>query len=210
MANNEIGAEVERLQRSFEFAAEWQITAAGYWANMQFFLGTAAAALAAVSSGTAFSKQSTIAGALAAAAALAAAVLASLRPAERAEQHQQAAAQYHALAVEARLLRGFGDNVGNRPSTDAVKELEHRVLKLDADSPWVPRRLARKTQAFVRDGLRYYDNEGGTPRPSWWRRLVIRINRLIGRSDDQSTIGARDSEQRQEHGSPAASGRRPD
>lgn len=160
MTTDQIAAEVERLHRASSFAAEWQITAAGFWANLQFFLGAAAAALAAVSSGTAFSEQSVLAGSLAAAAALAAAVLASLRPAERAAHHQQAAGAYHALAVEARMLRDFGGAGGGTPSLDELRKLEARCLQLDAESPWAPRRLARKTQEFLRDGRRYYDNEG--------------------------------------------------
>src|SRR4051794_29742592 len=94
----DISRESETLQRSCEFKAEWQGTAAGFWGNVQVFLGSAAAVLAAVSSGSAFSNKSELAGALAAAAALAAAVLASLQPSERAEGHQRAAGAYHALA----------------------------------------------------------------------------------------------------------------
>jgi hypothetical protein len=176
MGNDEIGAEIRRLQRCCDFAAEWQITAAGFWANTQFILGTAAASLAAVSSGTAFSKQSVIAGSLAAAAAITAAVLASLQPAERAERHQQAAAQFHALAVEARRLDGFQSGDETRP-VDALKDLQDRILKLEADSPWAPRRLAVKTQMFLRDGRRYYDNEGDASPKSWRRRWFGWISR---------------------------------
>jgi len=160
MTTDDILAEIDRLHRATAFAAEWQITAAGFWANVQFFLGAAAAALAAVSSGTAFSEHSVVAGSLAAAAALAAAVLASLRPAERTAQHQQAAATYHALAVEARMLHGFGGAGGGTPTLDDLRKLEARKVKLDADSPWAPRRLAKKTEGFLEKGRRYYDNEG--------------------------------------------------
>jgi hypothetical protein len=190
MLSDEIAAQVKHLQLRSEFAAEWQITAAGFWINVQFFLGSAAAALAAVSSGTAFSNKSVVAGSLAAAAALAAAVLASLRPAERADRHQQAAAAYHALAVDARLFSQFGpgdDEAQPIASLKRLKELEARALKLDADSPWAPRRLARKTQTFISDGRRYYDNEGaiGGPGPtqSWWSKLRAQAprNRRRGR-----------------------------
>ena len=157
---DEILAEIDRLQRASAFAAEWQITAAGFWANVQFFLGAAAAALAAVSSGTAFSDHSVVAGSLAAAAALAAAVLASLRPAERTAQHQQAAAAYHALAVETRMLHGFGGAGGAGPALDDLRKLEARKVKLDSDAPWAPRRLSKKTEKFLQNGRRYYDNEG--------------------------------------------------
>ena len=149
---------LERLMRRSEFAAEWQVTAAGFWTNVQLFLGAAAAALAAVTSGTAFSNHSVWAGSLAAAAALAAAVLASLRPAERAEAHQQAAAAFHRLAVDARLLIESGATP--QDGTPALLKLEQRAVELSVTSPWAPRRLARKTMGFLEKGQQYYDNEG--------------------------------------------------
>ena len=152
----DVTGEIDRVQRCCDFAAEWQVTAAGFWTNVQLFLGAAAAALAAVSSGSAFSNQDVLAGSLAAAAALAAAVLASLRPQERAEAHQAAAAAYHALAVEARLAR---DGLAQQ-GADALASLETRKVELDTSSPWAPRRLAKKTEKFLRNGRRYYDNEG--------------------------------------------------
>ncbi len=155
----DVDAEAERLQRRCEFAAEWQVTAAGFWTNLQFFLGATAAALAAVSSGSAFSDHSVLAGSLAAAAALAAAVLASLRPAERAEAHQQAAAAFHALAVDARLFRQL-DPPPEQQAREALTTLERRTVELNTTSPWAPRRLARKTEKFLRNNQRYYDNEG--------------------------------------------------
>jgi hypothetical protein len=162
MLPNEVSSEAERLQRCCGFAAEWQVTASGFWANVQFALGSAAAALAAVSSGTAFSDHSVVAGSLAAAAALAAAVLTSLRPAERAELHKQAAVAYHSLAVEIRLYRELGVTQGgdDLPPLDVLAGLEARAVELDGKSPWVPRRLAKKTEKFLRKGREYFDNDG--------------------------------------------------
>ena len=162
----EVSAEAERLQRCCAFAAECQVTASGFWANIQLFLGATAAALAAISSGSAFSEHNVVAGILAATAALAAAVLASLRPGERAESHQKAAGEYHRLAVDLRLFREFGRVPDDEPQEaeaeplDTLTALEKRVVALDQSSPWVPRRLAKKTQGFVRKGRAYYDNEG--------------------------------------------------
>jgi hypothetical protein len=177
MTDDRAKAELERLQTRWGFAAEWQITAAGFWLNIQFFLGAAAAALAAVSSGTAFAKKSIIAGWFAAAAAIAAAVLASLRPAERAERHQRSAAEYHALAVDARLYREHKIVAARIESSDELKVLEwfeERGKAIDKHSPWAPRRLVRKTQEFVATGRRYFDNDGNTKVPTHsmrpWRR----------------------------------------
>jgi hypothetical protein len=48
----EIDGEARRLQDCCDFAAEWQVTAAGFWTNLQMFLGAAAAGLAAIASGS--------------------------------------------------------------------------------------------------------------------------------------------------------------
>jgi hypothetical protein len=168
MAHGHVEAEFRRLQKNWEFAAEWQITAAGFWLNIQFFLGAAAAALAAVSSGTAFAKKSVIAGSFAAAAAIAAAVLASLRPAERAERHQRSAGDYHALAVDVRLYREHEIVVAKIESPDELKVLEwfeNRGKAIENDSPWAPRRLVGKTQVLIAKGRRYYDNDGSSVAP---------------------------------------------
>jgi hypothetical protein len=176
MDDDGVKTELQRLQSNWEFAAEWQITAAGFWLNVQFFLGAAAAALAAVSSGTAFGNKTVVAGSFAAAAAIAAAVLASLRPAERAERHQRSATEYHALAVDARLYREHGIVVAKIESSDERKVLEwfeERGKAIDKDSPWAPRRLVRKTQGFLKTGRQYFDNDGSSvvpPRSLWLGR----------------------------------------
>ena len=187
MADNRAETELGRLQRNWEFAAEWQITAAGFWLNVQFFLGAAAAALAAVSSGTAFGKQTVIAGSFAAAAAIAAAVLASLRPAERAERHQRSAMEYHALAVDARLYREHKIVAAKiEPSEEltVLQWFEERGKAIDKDSPWAPRRLVRKTQGFLETGRRYFDNDGSSEVPArrmWpWRRTAATDRNVDG------------------------------
>jgi hypothetical protein len=151
------------LERCCRFDAEWQVTAAGFWTNMQMGLGAAAAGLAAVSSGSAFSEKNVLAGSLAAAAALAAAVLAALRPGERADAHQKAAVDYHALTVEVRQLRGSPEPPDPAQRLAAVVALERRAAALDAKSPWAPRRLAAKTRKFMEKGEPYFDNEGPEP-----------------------------------------------
>ena len=126
----DIDGEARRLQESRDFAAEWQVTAAGFWMNLQMLLGAAAAGLAAVASGSAFSDQNVFAGALAAAAALAAAVLASLRPGERSEEHKKAADEYHALVIDLRVFREFGV----APAQKDGKPLEILAFLEDAPS----------------------------------------------------------------------------
>jgi hypothetical protein len=160
VATPEVDGRATHLERCCRFAAEWQVMAAGFWTNMQMGLGAAAAGLAAVSSGSAFSDKNVLAGSLAAAAALAAAVLAALRPGERADVHQKAAVDYHALTVEVRQLRGSADPADAPRRLAAVVALERRAAALDAKSPWAPRRLARKTTKFLEKGEPYFDNEG--------------------------------------------------
>jgi hypothetical protein len=158
---DDVSAEATRLQGCCEFAAEWQVTAAGFWTNVQLVLGAAAAGLAAISSGTAFSKQNVVAGILAAAAALAAAVLASLRPGERSEAHKKAADSYHALAVDLRLFTQFsGFPLDAGSPQEALTAFEARAVALAQSSPWAPRRLERKTKSLLADGRRFYDNDG--------------------------------------------------
>ena len=77
--SEELKAESERLQRGCDFAAERQVAAAGFWTNIQLFLGATAAGLAAFASGSAFSDQNVRAGILAAEAA--SPRVGSLRPA---------------------------------------------------------------------------------------------------------------------------------
>ncbi len=138
--SEELKAESERLQRGCDFAAERQVAAAGFWTNIQLFLGATAAGLAAFASGSAFSDQNVLAGILAAAAALAAAVLASLRPGERAAAHQRAARSYHALGVDIRIFRDFDAKPTNgRREVDVLRKLLSRSAALDASSPWVRR-----------------------------------------------------------------------
>jgi hypothetical protein len=161
VGSDEIRFEAERLQRCCEFAAERQVTAASFWTNMRLFLGAAAAALAAFSSGFAFSEQHVLAGILAAAAALAAAVLASLGPAERSQAHQRAAGSYYALSVDIRVFRDFDARPYNGRQEIEIRKLLARSAALDANTPWVPRRLGRKTEKFMRKGQRYYDHAYG-------------------------------------------------
>jgi hypothetical protein len=158
----DIDAEARRLQECCDFAAEWQVTAAGFWTNLQMFLGAAAAGLAAIASGSAFSDKNVFAGALAAAAALAAAVLASLRPGERSEEHKKAADEYHALVIDLRMFREFAVAPAEKEGQplEVLAFLEERAVAMTQASPWAPRRLERKTKKLLADGRRFYDNDG--------------------------------------------------
>ena len=161
VTSSQVDTEANRLQQCCEFAAEWQVTAAGFWANAQFLLGATAAGLAAISSGTAFSDEGVVAGALAGAAALAAAVLAALRPGERSAEHKHAADDYHALAVDLRLFRELGVAPGDEDQPLGVlAAFERRAVELARSSPWAPRRLEKKTKKLLKNGRRYFDNDG--------------------------------------------------
>lgn len=164
MGSDKVRFEAEHLQRCCEFAAERQVTAAGFWIGMQLFLGATVAALAAFSSGAAFGDQNVLAGSLAAAAALAAAVLVSLGPAERAQAHHKAAGSYRRLCVDVRLFREFDARpVNGRQEVDVLRKLLARSAALDANTPWVARRVGRKTEKLMREGQHYFDHAYGEP-----------------------------------------------
>lgn len=162
MGADKVNVEAERLERCCEFAAERQVTAAGFWTSLQVLLGAVAAVLAAFASGAAFSDHNALAGTLAAAAALAAAVLASLEPAERAQSHRRAAGAYHRLCVEVRIFRDFDARPHNgRQQLEVLRKLMVRSAALDANSPWVHRSVGRRTEKLMQAGQRYYDHAYG-------------------------------------------------
>jgi hypothetical protein len=154
-----VRAEAEDLRSRAEFAAEWQATAVGFWSNVELVLGSLAAGLAAISSGTAFSDQKVIAGSLAAVAALAAAVLAALRPGERSHAHKKAADEFHALAVDLRLFGKFGAADAVDALEQALRDFEARAVNVTRSAPWAPRRLEKRTKEFWASGRRFYDNK---------------------------------------------------
>jgi hypothetical protein len=156
-------SEARHLEQVCRFAAECQITAVGFWANLQIWVGGLAAVLAAVSSGSAFADQTILAGSLAIGAAAASAVVASIQPNSRAESHLKAASKYNELRLDAHMLVVLEESM----TPAQVQELANRLAKLASASPWYPRRLAKRAQSLIDEGKGYFDNVGlghpGTP-----------------------------------------------
>lgn len=140
--------------------AESHVTAAGFWGTFQWVIGGAAAVLAAVASGTAFTSQPTVAGVLALLGAGAAAVMTALRPGDLAAQHYRAAGAYHRLQTDARQLWEFDPDADATTLRTAVRDLTTRWSTITEESPRIPRRLIRVAgERYVARGRGYF------PRP---------------------------------------------
>lgn len=143
------------LEAAAAWSAEYQMTATGFWTNLQISLGAAAAVIAGVSSVSALRNSTLLAGISAAVAAALSAVLASIRPSERAQNHDKAGREYNAVRVALQQL------LAEPPSapTELAKGIEvirKQWLSVSTTSPWVPRRLYRKTRRLVADGTPYF------------------------------------------------------
>ena len=93
--DRQIKQRADEYSRNLEQAswrqAELHMTAAGFWGNFQWAFGGAAAVLAAVASGTAFSHYPSAAGVLALCSAGSAALVTALRPGDISAQHLKSA-----------------------------------------------------------------------------------------------------------------------
>jgi hypothetical protein len=138
--------------------AELHITASGFWGTFQWIFGGAAAVLAAVASGTAFSNYPLAAGILALGGAGSAALVTALRPGDLSSQHLKSATDFNTLQNEARNLWEFGlEQLTTDETVTAVGRLSQQWTAITSASPRVPRRLYRVAEArYGRKGMYYF------------------------------------------------------
>jgi len=167
--------EASKLARLALYRAECHITSARFFSNLHIFGGAAAAGLAAVASGTAFTAQTLLAGIFAILAAALTGLLTVVHPSDRAKSHQHASSEYYRLAGKLDEFLTFGaseQTVDARPQLHAppptvseepaieveakerTPEEAYLALKapfwaLEAESPTVPVRLSRKTELWI-------------------------------------------------------------
>ncbi len=155
-------------QRANEFArdleldswhqAELHITAAGFWGTFQWIFGGAAAVLAAVASGAAFSHYPLAAGILALGGAGSAAIVTALRPGDISAQHLSSASGFNNRQNDARDLWEFGlEHLDVNESRSEISRLSRRWSEIMSGSPRVPRRLFKVTdRRYGRKGMYYF------------------------------------------------------
>jgi hypothetical protein len=138
--------------------AELHSTAAGFWGNFQWVFGGAAAVLAAVASGAAFSHYPFIAGILALCGAGSAAIVTALRPGDISAQHLKSAAGFNSLQNDARNLWEFeAERLDADESRSEVSQLGRRWNEIMEGSPRVPRRLFAVTdERYGKKGMYYF------------------------------------------------------
>lgn len=131
-ANADIATQqAERLVVSNLFRAECHGTAARFFANVHVFVGALAAGLAAVSGGSAFTGNTTLAGALGLTSAAFAGLLTALRPDERSQLHWKAAGAYFEQADDVYMsFRADDDAAAEQSDVPADKTVRARRLTL--------------------------------------------------------------------------------
>ena len=155
-------------QRANEFArdleldswrqAELHMTAAGFWGTFQWIFGGAAAVLAAVASGAAFSHYPVVAGVLALGGAGSAAIVTALRPGDISAQHLSSASGFNNLQNDARDLWEFDlEHLDVDKSRNEINRLGRRWNEIMSGSPRVPRRLFKVTdRRYGKKGMYYF------------------------------------------------------
>jgi hypothetical protein len=185
------------------YRAECQITAAGFWGNVQLFVGSAAAISAAVAGASAFSKKSVLAGVLAVAASALTASLTAVKAGDRASTYESSATEFNLLTVDARTFAESGSSVAGVSEADAYKQLVKRRDDLARNALFVNRRLCRKAVRLAREGQPYFDRKlQGSLETGPVRRVGKRIAGLftsasgptseVQRPSDESQAGRED------------------
>ena len=147
-----------RLEEDCLFSAKGHFEAARSWSRAHYALGIPAAILAAVSGGSAFANQTTIAGALAMLVAALAAIITFLNPRDLANAHHLAGVKYNSLRQQIRIFRSV-DLQTEPVSPDArqrLSELTDAHGALGLSSPQIPRRAFERARQGIEQGEAEY------------------------------------------------------
>jgi hypothetical protein len=162
--------EANRLLGVSMYAAERQVTAAGFFSITHYFLGASAAGLAAASGGTAFAGSTGVAGGLAIGAAALAGLVTALRPDERGQSHWSSAKDFHDLAVDLHMFIEFPEKRAGEDGYDDFDQLRQRYTDLEGKSEIVPVRLANKTAKRMGKYKYYYPPLSAAAFAEWERK----------------------------------------
>ena len=143
-ANNDIAAELSRVEEAAEYSAQSQFSSSKFWRGLNLALGIPAATAAAVAgaAGLADATGAETAAVIALIAAALTAVMTTLNASQRAEQSRGAANAYLALQGDARILRTIDlPGLDHEEARQRLTELVERRNAINETAP-VPAFLA--------------------------------------------------------------------
>lgn len=156
-AEENLGAEVSRLNEDCEHSSKGHFAAAEIWGYVHFIIGIPATALAAVAGHQAFQNQADLAGTLAIFSAAIAAVLTFLDPASKKQSHLAAANQYNNLQKKSRLLGSVKMKALDLvTSLGEFEKLAHERDQLNLTSPQIPNIAYKLGRRRIESGQTQY------------------------------------------------------
>jgi len=150
-------SEIREFAENCAYRAECQITAAGWWGNLQLYFGAAAAITAGIAGASAFAKQSVTAGAFAVTASVLAAVLGTVKAGERAASYEHYGNEFNLISECAHRLYELSAVALPAPPklVDEFKGIVAQRDELVRKAPFVNRRLCRRAIRYLEDGESY-------------------------------------------------------
>lgn len=175
--------EARRLAFSVYVRAEQNVTAARFYENVHFVVGSLAAGFAVLAGGTAFAGETDIAGVAAIVSAVLTAYMTVHRPEERTASHWRAARDFGKLYNDISFALRASDSAS--AEDDRLRNFVDRAAAIEDTSFPVASRLCRKAEKGVAAGTGWIAPSGREFER--WRASLGRSSRWHGRGRASSS-----------------------
>ncbi len=142
-SKDEIIKEAKRIEESTLYSAKSHFTATRMWGNFHIIIGLLISVLSAIDAAFVFSEHHyTLVGYLSLLVIVLSGIATFLNPNDRAGNHKTAGDKYYALNNRARVfwtIECWEQGVGDEILTRGLKDLSESKIKVNSDSPQIPR-----------------------------------------------------------------------
>ena len=152
--------ESKRIEEDALYSSKGHFYASECWTNINFWVGSISAILAAIAGASALSQfdyHNIVAGCLSIIVSCLTAIMTFISPNEKATAHRNAGNKYNALKNDVRIFYDIEINeLSDQKIVNSLKKLNNRKDKLNAKSSQIPKWAFEKARKGIEDGEARY------------------------------------------------------